>query len=74
LPGQQSNAQEPPTPVEEIEPTLNTAFEDGEERGRLFVKVVGLKYLDLPLPKGKDPHFFFLLYPFQGGLSYLTIH
>jgi hypothetical protein len=54
LPGQPSNAQEPPTPVEEIEPAFNTAFEDGEERGRLFVKVVGLKYLDLPLPRGKS--------------------
>lgn len=65
LPGQQSNAQEPPTPVEEIEPTLNTAFEDGEERGRLFVKVVGLKYLDMPLPKGKEtqiPFFFFFVF------------
>lgn len=50
LPGQPSIAQEPPEPIEEIEPS--TAFEDGEERGRLFVKVVGLKYLDLPLPKG----------------------
>ncbi|ORY15200.1 hypothetical protein BCR34DRAFT_598671 [Clohesyomyces aquaticus] len=26
-------------------------FEDGAERGRLFVKVVGVKDLDLPLPK-----------------------
>ncbi|KAF2819422.1 DUF1709-domain-containing protein [Ophiobolus disseminans] len=26
-------------------------FEDGEERGRVFVKVVGVKDLDLPLPK-----------------------
>ncbi|KAJ4298294.1 Bud site selection protein bud4 [Kalmusia sp. IMI 367209] len=26
-------------------------FEDGQERGRLFVKVVGVKDLDLPLPK-----------------------
>ena len=28
-------------------------FEDGQERGRLFVKVVGVKDLDLPLPKSK---------------------
>jgi len=28
-------------------------FEDGEERGRVFVKVVGVKDLDLPLPKSK---------------------
>lgn len=26
-------------------------FEDGEERGRVFVKVIGVKDLDLPLPK-----------------------
>lgn len=30
-------------------------FEDGEERGRVFVKVVGVKDLDLPLPKSKSP-------------------
>ena len=29
-------------------------FEDGAERGRLFVKVVGVKDLDLPLPKSKS--------------------
>jgi hypothetical protein len=29
-------------------------FEDGEERGRVFVKVVGVKDLDLPLPKSKS--------------------
>lgn len=28
-------------------------FEDGEERGRVFVKVIGVKDLDLPLPKSK---------------------
>lgn len=28
-------------------------FQDGAERGRLFVKVVGVKDLDLPLPRGK---------------------
>jgi hypothetical protein len=30
-------------------------FEEGQERGRLFVKVVGVKDLDLPLPKSKFP-------------------
>jgi hypothetical protein len=30
-------------------------FEDGEERGRVFVKVVGVKDLDLPLPKSESP-------------------
>lgn len=31
-------------------------FEDGQERGRLFVKVVGVKDLDLPLPKSKHSY------------------
>jgi hypothetical protein len=52
LPGQSSNVQQPSATIEENEPVLNEAFEDGEERGRLFVKVVGLKYLDLPMPRG----------------------
>ncbi|KAL4807359.1 hypothetical protein BDV18DRAFT_159581 [Aspergillus unguis] len=66
LPGRESIAQEPPTPVEEIEPT---AFEDGEERGRLFVKVVGLKYLDLPLPRGERSYFSLTL---DNGLHCVT--
>lgn len=53
LPGQSSNVQESIAPIEENEPTLDGALDDGEERGRLFVKVVGMKYLDLPLPKGE---------------------
>ncbi|KAF1829271.1 DUF1709-domain-containing protein [Decorospora gaudefroyi] len=32
-------------------------FEDGEERGRVFVKVVGVKDLDLPLPKTEPTWF-----------------
>ncbi|KAL4935516.1 hypothetical protein BDV06DRAFT_206799 [Aspergillus oleicola] len=69
LPGQPSIAQEPPTPVEEMEPTLDTAFEDGAERGRLFVKVVGLKYLDLPLPRGERSYFSLTL---DNGLHCVT--
>lgn len=53
LPGQQSNVQDATAATEDTEPALNEALDEGEERGRLFVKVVGLKYLDLPLPKGK---------------------
>lgn len=53
LPGQPSNVQEAPATIEENEPAMSESFEDGEERGRLFVKVVGLKYCDLPLPRGK---------------------
>ncbi|KAL6234975.1 hypothetical protein BDW75DRAFT_210734 [Aspergillus navahoensis] len=68
LPGQPSIAQEPPTPIEEIEPAFNT-LEDGEERGRLFVKVVGLKYLDLPLPKGERTYFSLTL---DNGLHCVT--
>lgn len=52
LPGQQSNVQDATAPVEDTEPALNDALDEGEERGRLFVKVVGMKYLDMPLPKG----------------------
>lgn len=53
LPGQQSNVQDTSAPIEENEPPLDEPLEDGEERGRLFVKVVGLKNLDLPMPRGK---------------------
>lgn len=53
LPGQPSNVQDTTAAIEENEPALNEAIEDGGERGRLFVKVVGMKYLDLPLPRGK---------------------
>ncbi|KAL3467252.1 hypothetical protein BJX64DRAFT_249107 [Aspergillus heterothallicus] len=69
LPGQPSAAQEPPTPVEEIEQPFNTVFEEGEERGRLFVKVVGLKYLDLPLPRGERSYFALTL---DNGLHCVT--
>ncbi|KAL4968660.1 putative GTP binding protein (Bud4) [Aspergillus stella-maris] len=68
LPGQPSIAQEAPTPVEEMEP-MDTAFEDGAERGRLFVKVVGLKYLDLPLPRGERSYFSLTL---DNGLHCVT--
>lgn len=52
LPGHQSNVQEPQATIDENEPLANETFEEGEERGRLFVKVVGIKYMDLPLPRG----------------------
>ena len=54
LPGMSSNvtcgseiAVAEPDNLPEIE-----EFDDGTERGRLFVKVVGVKDLDLPLPRG----------------------
>ena len=54
LPGQQSNVASALDSVTEDQ-TLETTEEIGEdgERGRLFVKVVRVKDLDLPLPKGK---------------------
>lgn len=54
LPGQASNIQDGLVSVQEDEVAEEEAedFEDGAERGRLFVKVVGLKDLELPLPQG----------------------
>jgi hypothetical protein len=54
LPGQASNVQDALGAVQEDELAEEEAeeFEDGTEKGRLFVKVVGLKDLDLPLPRG----------------------
>jgi hypothetical protein len=54
LPGQPSNVQEAPATIDENEPLVTEAYEEGEERGRLFVKVVGIKYLDLPMPRGTN--------------------
>ncbi|OJJ50524.1 hypothetical protein ASPZODRAFT_56331 [Penicilliopsis zonata CBS 506.65] len=69
VPGLPSNVQEPAAPLEEPEPPLTETFEDGEERGRLFVKVVGLKYLDLPMPKGERSYFALTL---DNGLHCVT--
>ncbi|PYH45850.1 putative GTP binding protein (Bud4) [Aspergillus saccharolyticus JOP 1030-1] len=69
LPGQQSSVQEQPSTMEEAEPALNGALEEGEERGRLFVKVVGMKYLDLPLPRGERSYFALTL---DNGLHCVT--
>ena len=54
LPGQESNVASGLDSVNEDEATYSPEEigEDGE-RGRLFVKVVRVKDLDLPLPKGK---------------------
>ena len=54
LPGQQSNVANGLGSVNEDELAQNSEeFEDGAERGRLFVKVVRVKDLDLPLPRGR---------------------
>lgn len=52
LPGQESNAAPMSTVVEEDASTDISAEETGE-RGRVFVKVMGVKDLDLPMPKSK---------------------
>lgn len=51
MPGQESNVSNALDTVTEDQP-IEDPDETGE-RGRLFVKVVGVKDLDLPLPKGK---------------------
>lgn len=58
LPGQASNVQNDLGAVAEDEIAEEEAedFEDGAERGRLFVKVVGVKDLDLPLPSREYIH------------------
>lgn len=54
LPGQHSNVTSDLGSVNEDEAMPGfDEVEDGGERGRLFVKVVGVKDLDLPLPRGK---------------------
>ncbi|KAI9712044.1 MAG: Bud site selection protein bud4 [Bogoriella megaspora] len=56
----------PPMPGQEsamgkVDEALPSTFaeetDDGVERGRLFVKVVGVKDLDLPLPRSEKTHF-----------------
>ena len=56
MPGQASAVQEALGAVQEDETAEEEAeeIEDGTERGRLFVKVVGVKDLNLPLSKGKQ--------------------
>jgi hypothetical protein len=50
LPGQESAVM---SGLDSVAEQGDEEFEDGEERGRVFVKVVGVKDLDLPLPKSK---------------------
>lgn len=54
LPGQASNVQESLDAVAEDELGEEDEWEDGAERGRLFVKVVGVKDLQMPFPQRKD--------------------
>lgn len=53
LPGQESASQRLPSVTEsEGRSSLASADADSGERGRLFVKVVGVKDLGLPIPQG----------------------
>jgi hypothetical protein len=49
MPGQESNVTG--LGIVSEEPALDVSSEEAGERGRLFVKVIGVKDLDLPLPK-----------------------
>lgn len=53
LPGQESNAA-PLNPLVEEEHGVDVTVEESGERGRLFVKVMGVKDLDLPIPKSSS--------------------
>ena len=53
MPGHDSNVAGLGIMTEEV-PTMEPVLEEGGERGRLFVKVIGVKDLDLPLPKSKS--------------------
>jgi len=74
LPGQESNVHGLGSLAEE-----DAAFEpsavEGGERGRLFVKVIGVKDLDLPLPKSKSfkPQFQSIADIVQGERSWFSL-
>ncbi|MCJ1354451.1 MAG: Bud site selection protein bud4 [Icmadophila ericetorum] len=78
LPGQQSNVTNGLGSVAEDQSAFATDdFEEGTERGRLFVKVVGVKDLDLPLPRGQSsgvsPEIAHKLTIFLGERSYFAL-
>ncbi|KAL6823951.1 DUF1709 domain-containing protein [Trichoderma camerunense] len=56
LPGQESNSTALNKVVEE-DYSVDAAGPDAGERGRLFVKVIGVKDLDLPIPKNERSWF-----------------
>lgn len=61
LPGQQSNVTNGLQSVDEGESMMPEEIEDGTEKGRLFVKVLRVKDLELPLPRGKKTLFWYAL-------------
>lgn len=76
LPGQQSNVASGLGSVTADELSLHSEeSDDGGERGILFVKVVRVKDLDLPLPKGMFPSTFIreILTAHPGERSYFAL-
>ncbi|KAL8775341.1 MAG: hypothetical protein Q9209_000348 [Squamulea sp. 1 TL-2023] len=69
LPGQQSNVASGLQRVNEDETMMPEEIEDGAERGRLFVKVLRVKDLELPLPRGERSYFALTL---DNGLHCVT--
>ncbi|CAO1603460.1 Bud site selection protein bud4 [Xanthoria calcicola] len=69
LPGQQSNVTSGLHSVDEDETMMPEEIEDGAERGRLFVKVLRVKDLELPLPRGERSYFALTL---DNGLHCVT--
>ncbi|KAL8808896.1 MAG: hypothetical protein Q9200_003911 [Gallowayella weberi] len=69
LPGQQSNVASGLQSVNEDESMVPEELEDGAERGRLFVKVLRVKDLELPLPRGERSYFALTL---DNGLHCVT--
>ena len=61
LPGQESNAVPTQNPTDE-DLAADLAVDESGERGRLFVKVMGVKDLDLPLPKSEFSLILFLFF------------
>jgi hypothetical protein len=56
LPGQESNVTAGLSTLVEDQSMIDGSSGEEKERGRLFVKVLGVKDLDLPLPKCKSSH------------------
>ncbi|EAS35493.2 GTP binding protein [Coccidioides immitis RS] len=70
LPGQESVVKDGLGSVDETDVNGQADdMEDGKDRGRLFVKVVGVKDLDLPLPRGERSFFSLTL---DNGLHCVT--
>ncbi|KAL8637626.1 MAG: hypothetical protein Q9226_009101, partial [Calogaya cf. arnoldii] len=69
LPGQESNVTSGLQSVDEDESMVPEEIEDGAERGRLFVKVLRVKDLELPLPRGERSYFALTL---DNGLHCVT--